>query len=210
MSSAISLDKHQYRRAPDDYFSGSQRFVEKQSGLTIVNVHAGDCFVTSQPNEVASTVLGSCVAACIRDPEAGVGGMNHFLLPNTKDYDAASARFGAFAMETLINEIFKRGGKRQRLEVKLFGGGNVIKSSALVGDLNTAFAIGYVTDEKLKLAGFDVGGNWPRKIRYFPTTGKALVRKLSRQDDYRNVEQEERGYQQKIIIPKASDDIELF
>lgn len=198
-----------FERAPDDYFGGSRRFVEGKTGLTIVNVHAGDCFVTQNPDEVAATVLGSCVSACICDPAAKVGGMNHFLLPASRAYDDASARFGAFAMEQLINEILKRGGKRERLEVKLFGGGNVIQSSALIGDLNVAFAIGYVTHEKLKLVGFDIGGNWPRKVRYFPLTGKALVRKLQRADDYQNVEKEERRYKRQIAMPFESD-IELF
>lgn len=198
------------QRKPDDYFQGSRRYVEGNSGLTIVNVHAGDCFVTDNPNEVAATVLGSCISACIRDPIARVGGMNHFLLPATQNTSGESARFGAFAMEQLINEIFKRGGVRERLEVKLFGGGNVIESSALIGDKNARFAKEYVQLEELQLLAEDTGGTWPRKVRYHPVEGRAMVRTLRRDDDYKNVRKEEEGYRNKIIKPKADNDLDLF
>lgn len=199
------------QRAPDSYFEGSRRYREGKTGLTVVNVHAGDCFVTSKPDEVAATVLGSCISACIRDPIAQVGGMNHFLLPNSTSNDSSSARFGAFAMEFLINEILKRGGRRERLEAKLFGGGNVIKSSALIGSRNAEFAAEYMQMEGIPVVSQDVGGQYPRKVRYLPVTGKALVRKLRRDDDYRKVTREEEGYRQNILQPKqAKDDLDLF
>lgn len=210
MVEAVQGSYH-YKRTQDDYFEGSRRYVEKQTGVMVVNVHAGDCFVTDDENEVAATVLGSCISACIRDPIAKVGGMNHFLLPQSGDSHADSARFGAFAMEQLINEIFKRGGIRSRLEAKLFGGGNVIKSSALIGDKNAHFAIEYLRREGITLAGKDVGDIWPRKVRYCPVTGKAMIRKLQRDDDYRNVAREEEGYRRTIIKPLAAgNDVDLF
>lgn len=200
-----------HNRQPDDYFEGSRRYLEKKTGLMVVNVHAGDCFITSNPKEVAATVLGSCISACIRDPVAGVGGMNHFLLPSSNtSTQSESARFGAYAMEKLINEILKRGGRRERLEAKLFGGGNVIESSALIGDKNAQFAKEYLQLEEIRLLGSDVGGSSPRKVRYYPITGKAMVRKLRRDDDYRNVRREEEGYNRQIATPRAGNDVDLF
>lgn len=198
-------------RAPDEYFLGSRRFVDARSGQMIVNVHAGDCFVTSEPNEVAATVLGSCIAACVRDPIAAVGGMNHFLLPISSSRDGGSARFGAFAMEQLINEILKRGGRRERLEVKLFGGGHVIKSSAAIGDQNASFALEYLQREGIAVMSHDVGGHWPRNVRYTPVAGRALVRRLRRDDDFTNVIEEEKGYQSQLVsAAQHGDDVELF
>lgn len=198
------------RRAPDDYFGGSRRYVDNALGVTVVNVHAGDCFVTDQEDEIAATVLGSCISACIRDPVAKVGGMNHFLLPgNTAEQD--TMRFGAFAMEKLINEILKRGGRRERLEVKLFGGGNVIASSALIGTKNIEFVHDYLSMEEIPIKGEDVGGNWPRKVRYWPVTGKAQVLKLRREEDYANIEKAEKSYTSSVATTtKKTGDVELF
>lgn len=198
------------RRKPDDYFDGSRRYFDAALGATIVNVHAGDCFVTDKPDEVAATVLGSCISACIRDPIVQVGGMNHFLLPgNTKEQD--TMRFGAFAMEQLINAILKRGGRRERLEVKLFGGGNVIASSALIGTKNIEFVHEYLAMEEITIAGEDVGGTWPRKVRYWPALGKAQVLKLRREEDYTNVQSEEKRYTDSVAkTTRKSGDVELF
>lgn len=198
------------RRAPDDYFDGSRRYFDAGLGATVVNVHAGDCFVTDKPDEIAATVLGSCISACIRDPIVKVGGMNHFLLPgHTKEQD--TMRFGAFAMEQLINAILKRGGRRERLEIKLFGGGNVIPSSALIGTKNIQFAHEYLQMEELKIAGEDVGGTWPRKVRYWPALGKAQVLKMRRDEDYKNVQKEESRYTDSMVsTTKKSGDVELF
>lgn len=206
----VQAKKSTERRQADSYFEGSRRYEEKKTGLTIVNVHAGDCFVTDKDHEVAATVLGSCISACIRDPIARVGGMNHFLLPATNNTRGDSARFGAFAMEKLINEILKRGGRRERLEAKLFGGGNVIESSALIGDKNAHFALEYLQLEEIKLVSQDVGGKWPRKVRYYPVSGKAMLRKLRRDDDYRHVRVEEETYRNQIAKPVIGNDVDLF
>ena len=198
------------RRAPDDYFGGSRRYIDNALGVTVVNVHAGDCFVTDNPDEIAATVLGSCISACIRDPIVQVGGMNHFLLPgHTAEQD--TMRFGAFAMEKLINEILKRGGRRERLEVKLFGGGNVIASSALIGTKNIEFVHEYLAMEEIPIKGEDVGGTWPRKVRYWPASGKAQVLKLRREEDYANVEKAEKSYTSSVAkAAKGSGDAEIF
>ena len=204
------LRQQQERRKPDEYFGGSRRYVEAKTGLTVVNVHAGDCFVSDNPNDIAATILGSCIAACIHDPIAKIGGMNHFLLPGSERQDSDSARFGAFAMEQLINEIMKRGGVKARMEAKLFGGGNVIKSSALIGDKNAHFATEYLRKEGIKIAGQDIGDVWPRKVRYSPANGKAMMRKLKRDDDFANVQIEEEGYRKQIQAPAMGNDVDLF
>lgn len=196
------------RRSPDDYFSGSRRYFDTGLGATVVNVHAGDCFVTTQEDEIAATVLGSCISACIRDPIIKVGGMNHFLLPGTTTAQD-TMRFGAFAMEQLINEILKRGGRRERLEIKLFGGGNVIAQATEIGTKNIAFAHQYLKDEELRVVSEDVGGTWPRKVRYQPVTGRAWVMKLRRDEDYKNVRVAEETYT-RTVATKKSGDVELF
>lgn len=196
---------------PSDYFSGSRRFRDNASGEMIVNVHAGDCFVTDKKDEIATTVLGSCIAACIRDPIAKVGGMNHFLLPGNETTQSDSLRFGAFAMEQLINEILKRGGQRERLEIKIFGGGNVIKSSAMIGTKNADFVRDYLRTEGIPIVSEDVGGELPRKVRYYPVTGRAMVRKLQRRDDVEQIAREEVTYKKQIDTPKGGEEsVELF
>ena len=111
----------------------------------------GDFYVTDTPQEVLTTILGSCIAACIRDPSVGVGGMNHFLLPEGDGEDRNARRFGVNAMEILINDILKRGGERSRLEAKLFGGANVINAMSDVGSRNAAFAKQFLSDEGISI-----------------------------------------------------------
>ncbi len=126
------------------------------------------------------TTLGSCIAACVRDPVLGVGGMNHFLLPDMGDLTASEAgtRYGAYAMEHLINAVLKRGGRRQRLEVKVFGGGQMTAHMAHIGAGNVAFVRAYLARERLTVAGADLGGHWPRIVRFEPATGRTLVKRL--------------------------------
>ena len=208
----MSVEHKQYRerRNPDSYFNGSRRYFDKKMQATMVNVHAGDCFVTDKVDEIAATVLGSCISACIRDPIKRIGGMNHFLLPGTTSA-TDTMRFGAFAMEQLINEIMKRGGDRERLEVKLFGGGNVIKTATQIGTKNIAFAKQYLADEELTIVGEDVGGTSPRKVRYQPATGRAWVMHLRRKEDFSQVASEEERYTKKFKQDAPQqEDVELF
>ena len=111
------------------------------------------------------TVLGSCVSACIRDPVIGVGGMNHFMLAKGTSGgwgdDPKSTRFGNFAMEKLINELIKAGCSRERMEIKVFGGGNVIDASTAVGSDNSEFVLRYLEAEGLRCAAEDLGGSYP-------------------------------------------------
>jgi chemotaxis protein CheD len=144
----------------------------------------GEYYVTVQ-DEVIITVLGSCVSACIRDPLFGIGGMNHFMLPVSSRDDrerhsglSMAARYGNHAMELLINAILKHGGSRDRLEVKIFGGGRILAQMLDIGQRNIAFVREYVRTEGLRLLAEDVGDCYPRKIQYFPATGKVRMKKL--------------------------------
>ena len=157
------------------------------------------------------TLLGSCVAACIRDPVAGIGGMNHFMLPDSDTGDwgglSAATRYGNFAMETVINEIMSRGGRRDRLEIKLFGGGNVLASSNRIGSKNVEFVRSYISEEQLNVTAEDLGGSLGRRIHYFPETGK-VMRKMFKKDS--TVEQQELRHLRKLRKQNVGGDIELF
>lgn len=192
-----------------NYYSGAKRYYDQMSEVTVVKIFSGDCYATSTPGEVCMTILGSCISACIRDPMVKVGGMNHFLLPEAGSSSEDGARYGAFAMEKLINEIIKLGGIKSRLEVKLFGGGNVIESSAMIGSKNVKFAKEYVRREGLKIVSEDLGGDYPRRIHYYPDTGKVMMRKLHRKEDLRIVE-EERKFAKQISHKPVEGDVELF
>lgn len=194
-----------------DLFTGGKRVHDASTGMDIVKIFSGDWYVTDKANEMVATILGSCVSACIRDPVLGIGGMNHFLLPGdtTNVPENEAARYGVFAMESLINGILKMGGQKSRLEVKVFGGGNVIKNSAAIGSKNAAFVRSFLKDEGLRILSEDLEGDYPRRVHYYPVTGKVMMRKLQRKDDMRIIEQE-KAYQQKIAAKPVEGDIDLF
>jgi chemotaxis protein CheD len=127
-----------------------------------------------------TTTLGSCVAACLRDPVLGIGGMNHFLLPDGQSGDGAPARYGSYAMELLINDLLKRGAHRKRLEAKVFGGANVLKgfTSNPVGTRNAEFVRQYLTHEQIPILAEDLCGIHPRRVWFFPKTGRVMVQRL--------------------------------
>lgn len=138
-----------------------------------VQLTQGETHVTDDPNELLTTILGSCVAACIRDPIAQVGGMNHFLLPEGGGDDRDAMRYGVNAMELLINGLLKNGASRQNLQAKLFGGANVLSGLSNIGSRNAEFARTYLADEGIPVIGGNVGGRMPRRIQYWPLTGRA-------------------------------------
>ena len=153
------------------------------------------------------TLLGSCVAACVWDPLVRVGGMNHFMLP---DGDGTCARYGANAMELLINDLLKRGARRARLQAKAFGGGNVLRGFAdPVGTRNARFVVEYLAAERIPLLAQDLGDIHPRKIAFFPQTGRALVRKLPATRE-RELADIERAYHERLSRAPASGSVELF
>ena len=191
-----------------------RRIYDAANATWMVKMFPGEFYVTKKTDEVLVTVLGSCVSACIRDPIAGVGGMNHFMLPHHSSGkwgdDSSSARFGNFAMEKLINELIKSGAARERLEVKVFGGGNVTDTSNAVGTDNAAFVLRYLAAEGLRCAAQDLGGLLPRRIHYYPSTGRVVRRLLGTGDTYA-VSREEKDYGNRLLEQKSSaGEIELF
>jgi chemotaxis protein CheD len=173
----------------------------------------GEYYVSHRPM-VIYTVLGSCVAACIRDPLLQIGGMNHFMLPESQgaldDPLCQSARYGTFAMEVLINEILARGGQRERLEAKLFGGGHMFgHTMADIGRTNVEFAKRYLRREGLRLIGQDVGEIYPRKIYYFTDSGRVLLKKIARLKN-QTIAERERTYRQALTQAPAHQDVTLF
>lgn len=150
-----------------------------------IHVGQGESHVTSDPDVMLSTILGSCVAACLRDDRIGVGGMNHFLLPdsvgNTND-PAAAARYGAYAMEVLINDILRAGGRRETMTAKVFGGARMFDDLQNIGGNNAAFAERFLRDEGIPIVASSLGGRAARRIHYWPSTGKALCRAVDNAD----------------------------
>jgi chemotaxis protein CheD len=161
------------------------------------------------------TVLGSCVAACIRDRVTGIGGMNHFMLPyGGNDPDgplSASMRYGTYAMEVLINELLKAGARRENLEAKVFGGGNVLQGFVAinVGERNAQFVRGYLRAENIRVVAEDLNDVHPRKVYYFPRTGKVLVKKLKRLNNNTLVNREQ-DYASKLQSNAVGGAVELF
>jgi chemotaxis protein CheD len=160
------------------------------------------------------TVLGSCVAACIRDRVSGVGGMNHFMLPDGGDADSpvsASMRYGTYAMEVLINDLLKAGARRENLEAKVFGGGNVLRGfiAINVGERNAQFVRDYLKAENIRIIAEDLNDIHPRKVYFFPRTGKVLVKKLKQLNNNTLVNREQ-DYASRLQTSKVSGDVELF
>ena len=158
------------------------------------------------------TVLGSCVSACIRDRVSGLGGMNHFMLPDGADGPvSASMRYGTYAMEVLINDLLKAGARRENLEAKVFGGGAVLRGlSALnVGERNAAFVINYLRAEKMRVLAEDLNDIYPRKVYFFPRSGKVLVKKLM-QTHNETLAKREQDYARRLRVQPVGGEIELF
>jgi chemotaxis protein CheD len=177
-----------------------------------VKLLPGEYFVV-RDNRVLCTVLGSCVSACIRDPVAGVAGMNHFLLPIAgRNDDVVSARYGVHAMELLINGLLKNGAKRARMQVKLFGGGNLMgsKNDNNVGHNNARFALQFMREEGLSVISQDLFGHQPRKIWYLPESGKVMLRRLITTRNDTILRREIELSRKLREAPDADDNVELF
>jgi chemotaxis protein CheD len=140
-----------------------------------IHIVQGEFKVSDDPEAVVSTLLGSCVAACIRDPVAGVGGMNHFLLPGEdgRSHKNEAERYGDYLMELLINGLMKQGASRDRLEAKLFGGARMIGGLSDIGKKNAEFAARYLEHEGIAVVGKDLGGDRGRRLQYWPVSGRA-------------------------------------
>jgi len=178
-----------------------------------IKVGPGTHYVTDKKEEMIVTTLGSCVAACVRDTALGIGGMNHFMLPqsDTGNWGGVSAamRYGNHAMEVLINDILRMGGARNRLEIKVFGGANVIASSTLVGTKNIEFIETYLRVEHMAIAAQHLGGEQGRRIVFFPSTGKVKMKLLNKHDQA-GVVAEEQSFKSEIEKTEVEGSIELF
>jgi chemotaxis protein CheD len=186
-------------------------------GVWAAKILPGEFYIT-RSNEAITTVLGSCISACIRDPSLGIGGMNHFMLPEDTTQGKSAwldeaaglaTRYGSFAMESLLNGVLKLGARRDKLEVKLFGGGHVLKASIAVGERNIDFAHNWLRAEGFSIAAEDVGSDVPRRVIYLPATGKVKVKHL-RHADSQEIATRERQYLGTVAKKPAADDIELF
>ncbi|MDN6886379.1 chemoreceptor glutamine deamidase CheD [Variovorax sp. CAN2819] len=178
----------------------SHHYFDRDVGMMAVKLLPSEYYVTSS-NTALSTVLGSCVAACLHDREAGVAGMNHFMLPDEREQgtgagsrDAAeSMRYGAYAMDVLIRELVRAGARRDRLKAKVFGGAAVLANMTTlnIGDRNADFVLRYLNNERIEVAAQDLRGPHARRVCFVPATGKAIVRKLRAQTEVRQVQREE-------------------
>ncbi|MEZ5444263.1 MAG: chemoreceptor glutamine deamidase CheD [Gammaproteobacteria bacterium] len=198
-------------------FEQINRYWDDTHGVIAAKILPGEYYVTCS-DEVIVTVLGSCISACVRDPIAGVGGMNHFMLPSSSQAGSArwsgldlsdATRYGNYAMEHMINDILKHGGRRERLEVKIVGGGRIISNMSDVGRRNIEFVEQYLCCEGLRVVGRDVGGLNPRKVYYWPLSGAGKVKKLVSLHNATILDRENR-YMHAIQDRPVAGEVELF
>ena len=173
----------------------------------------GEYYYTGK-NMLIVTVLGSCVSACIRDRITGLGGMNHFMLPDSGDVNnpvSASMRYGSFAMEILINDLLKAGARRENLEAKVFGGGAVLRgfTAINVGERNASFVMKFLKTEGIRVLAEDLNDIYPRKVYFFPRTGKVLVKKLM-QTHNDTLARRELDYASRLKVQPVGGEIDLF
>lgn len=171
----------------------------------VIHVIQGEFAVADDPNVVLTTILGSCVATCLRDPVAGVGGMNHFLLPGNDCAGGDSVKYGVNAMELLMNGLLRQGAVRHRLEAKLFGGAHVVQNLGDIGRKNATFAHEFLRAEGLRCVGESLGGPNARRIRFWPATGR--VSQMLLESSHPDVRQAERA---SAPPPANSGAVELF
>lgn len=201
---------------PTKGFENIRRYVDKHQKKVIAKILPGELYV-SKHSEYISTVLGSCISACIWDGVNKVGGMNHFLLPqahsqrsNSIDLSNYTARYGNWAMEYLVNEVIKQGATRNNMQAKIFGGAKIIDAmKSNIGSDNVEFVIQFLTLENIPIAARDTGGPWPRKVIFHPHTGKVKVKKLHQLNND-SLLRHEHQYVYNIVQNKDKSDIELF
>ncbi len=196
-------------------FSHINRYWDKMHGMYAAKILPGEYYVTLH-GEMIVTVLGSCVSACIRDSIFGIGGMNHFMLPvgaegggSNSTWNSAATRYGNFAMEALINDILKNGGRRENLELKVFGGGMILEHMTNIGRQNISFVHEFIRTEGLKLSAEDVGDVYPRKVYFFPQSGKVKLKKLRAMHNTTLIERET-SYMDSLETKPIEGEIDLF
>ena len=199
-------------------FEHVSRHWDVKMNVLAAKILPGECYVSNQ-GEMISTVLGSCIAVCARDRKLGIGGMNHFMLP-IQAGDKGITRmnsvnpalcYGNWAMEFLLNAIFRLGGRRENLEIKVFGGGRVLAgmTNIDVGKRNIEFILEYLAREGLAITAKDVGDICPRRVLYFSDTGAVKMRRLTSGSD-ESIRQREKEYLESMNKKPAVSDVELF
>ena len=198
-----------------DYSEDSEvrrRYFDSKLKKTVVRVLQGDFYVSSDPREILATILGSCIAVCMRDPIIGCGGMNHFVLPSTSqnldNLPSAQLRYGSYSIERMTNAILSRGGLRDRLEIKVFGGANVLGTSN-IGHDNADFVEAYLRKEGFSIAAHHLRGSSPRRVRYNPTTGQAHMAE-AQASLTAEIAAREAQLRQTTVKSSAADSVELF
>lgn len=176
-------------------------------------IHIGGVWASRDPS-IVETVLGSCISVCLRDPVTGIGGMNHFILPDSLGEDL-SARYGVHAMELLINRCMQEGADRRRLEAKVFGGGHVLKTLEHGNSIprkNILFALSFLQTECIPVVSQDVGGYAARKVAFYTDTGQVFLKRLTETgfDAVEFVERERREYQSFVAMQSRDDGITIF
>jgi chemotaxis protein CheD len=211
--SSVYEENNRELRAALPGFEHIKRYWDKNLNGVVAKILPGEYYVTNT-DEYVTTVLGSCISACIRDATFGVGGMNHFMLPVRDEQElsvdvSAAERYGNYAMEHLINAILKAGGRRENLEVKIFGGGRILAHMTDVGRRNIAFVRDYIHTEGLQLVASDVGNVYPRKVIYHPASGKVRLKKLRSLQDTAIVERET-SYLEDLREKPVEGEVDLF
>jgi chemotaxis protein CheD len=191
---------------------GRELYYDSYFGLHAAKIGPGELYA-SKRNILIVTVLGSCVSVCVRDPVARIGGMNHFMLPDRAGNSSLlsePARYGAHAMEMLINNLLSMGAQRSRLEAKVFGAGRVLPGMSDVGARNAQFALEYLERERMPVKARDVGGEHARKVYLFVETGRVLVKEITQLRNDTVIDRE-RAYAVEIGAKRIiSGEIELF
>ena len=196
--------------SPDCFASNT--YYDRVHAAHAVKILPGEFYAAVEPLLLV-TVLGSCVAACMRDPELGIGGMNHFMLPEGDSAGPVgnAARYGTYAMEMLINHLIKLGAVRSRLEAKVFGGGSVIAgmTQANVGERNAKFCVDFLQTEGIRIVARDLNDIYPRKVYFFNDTGRVLVKKLRNMHND-TIAERENSYRSRIVQAPSGGEVELF
>lgn len=188
----------------------SHRYFDRDIGCEAVKLLPSEYYVTDA-GLALTTVLGSCVAACLYDSQSGVAGMNHFMLPadaeDTPREHADAMRYGVYAMDVLLREVLRAGARRDRIQAKVFGGGAVLSTMTTlnIGDRNSDFVVQYLREQGIAIAAQDLRGPHARRVCFMPSTGKAVVRKLRTQAGVQMIQQDEQALMHRLAgaVPVA-------
>ncbi len=210
------LNSHQLPMAPKG-FERINRYWDTQKNCYAAKITPGEYYV-SVNQEIITTILGSCISACVWDRTAGIGGMNHFMLPIADRHTirtwgkrpvGSATRYGNVAMERLINAVLTNGGRRNRMEVKIFGGAKVLDIDSDIGCTNIDFVLDYLKIEGFCPRALDVGGKFARKVIFHPHSGRVLVKKLLYTHN-QTLQQREKVYKMQVDREIVQGEITLF